>query len=173
MPQREPDNREEVSSPTGFTRFYREHLPAVFGYLVRLTDGNISLAEDLTQDTFVALTTELRRGKPECADVRWLLTVARHRFLDHVRREASAQTKLRLVAMAPVAELPLHDSGRAEVLAGLQGLEPLHRVVLMMRYVDELGVPDIAEAIGRNTTATHSLLARAREQMRRQARDAT
>jgi len=173
MPQRGPEHREDVSSPTGFSRFYREHLPAVYGYLVRLTDGDSSLAEDLTQDTFVALTAELRRDKPECADVRWLLTVARHRFLDHVRREARAQRKLRLVAMAPVDEPSLHDPGRAEVLAGLQGLEPLHRAVLMMRYVDELGVPEIAEAIGRNTTATNSLLARAREQMRRQARHAT
>ena len=163
----------DVSSPTGFARFYREHLPTVYGYLMRLTDGNRSLAEDLTQDTFVALTAELRRGKPECADVRWLVSVARHRFLDHVRREARGERKLRLVASAPVDAPSLHDPGRAEVLAGLQGLDPLHRVVLMMRYVDELGVPEIAEAIGRNTTATHSLLARAREQMRRQGRYAT
>jgi DNA-directed RNA polymerase specialized sigma24 family protein len=41
-----------------------------------------------------------------------------------------------------------------------------HRLVLTMRYIDGLGVPEIAGLIGRTTTATYSLLARARDDLR-------
>ena len=86
MPQPGPEGSDDVMSPAGFSSFYRAHLATVYGYTSRLTGGDRSLAEDLTQDTFLALTRELRRGRVECADIRWLLMVARHRFIDHVRR---------------------------------------------------------------------------------------
>jgi DNA-directed RNA polymerase specialized sigma24 family protein len=37
----------------------------------------------------------------------------------------------------------------------------------VLRYVDDLSVPAVATAIGRNLTATNSLLARARAELRR------
>ncbi|MEO6572131.1 MAG: sigma-70 family RNA polymerase sigma factor [Ilumatobacteraceae bacterium] len=165
----EPDESHDVMSPAGFASFYRAHLATVYGYISRLTGGDRSLAEDLTQDTFVALTRELKRGRAECADVRWLLTVARHRFIDHVRREASVERKLRLVAAGLTHESSPTQPSRAEVLDWLQLVDPLHRVVLMALYIDGSTVPEIADAIGRSTTATHSLLARAREQLRQRA----
>ena len=73
---------------------------------------------------------------------------------------------MRLVATGLAHEASPTDLGRAEVLQWLQVVDPLHRVVLMARYVDGLTVPEIADSIGRSTTATHSLLARAREQLR-------
>jgi RNA polymerase sigma-70 factor (ECF subfamily) len=45
-------------------------------------------------------------------------------------------------------------------------LDPIHRAVLMMRYVDELPVETIARDIGRSLPATYSLLARARAELR-------
>jgi RNA polymerase sigma-70 factor (ECF subfamily) len=54
---------------------------------------------------------------------------------------------------------------RLEVLDGLSSLEPMHRPVLMLRYVDDLAVPSVAETIGRTVTATNSLLARARAEL--------
>jgi RNA polymerase sigma-70 factor (ECF subfamily) len=156
-------HRGEIRSSEDFTRFYRTHLPTVYGYLFRLCAGDRSLAEDLTQDTWVALAREVRRGHGECADVRWLMTVARSRFLDHARRRQRALRKLTLVSSV---DEHFDPPGRREVLAGLSMLEPMHRLVLMLRYVDDLPVPVVADTIGRNITATNSLLARARAALR-------
>lgn len=166
MRQSGTEEADDVMSPAGFASFYRAHLATVYGYTSRLTGGDRSLAEDLTQDTFMALTRELKGGRVECADIRWLLTVARHRFIDHVRREVRAERKLRLVATGLESAASPNEPSRAEVLDWLQLVDPLHRVVLMARYIDGLTVPEIADSIGRSTTATHSLLARAREQLR-------
>jgi RNA polymerase sigma-70 factor (ECF subfamily) len=153
----------DLRSSEHFARFYRTHLPAVYGYLFRLSAGDRELAEDLTQDTWMALAREVRQGHDECADIRWLMTVARSRFLDHARRRQRAIRKLALVSST---EQHADPPSRSEVLAGLSTLEPMHRLVLMLRYVDDLPVPTIAATIGRNVTATNSLLARARAELR-------
>ncbi|MFM2077038.1 MAG: hypothetical protein RJA49_928 [Actinomycetota bacterium] len=156
-------NAPDLRSHAEFTRFYRAHLPAVYGYLFRLCANDQPLAEDLTQDTWMALADEVRRGHHECADVRWLMTVARSRFLDHARREHLGLRKLMLVAGS---EEQVDPPSAGEVLDGLVHIEPIHRLVLVLRYVEDLTVPAVADTIGRNLTATNSLLARARAELR-------
>ena len=151
-------------SEAAFRAFYRGHLPAVYGYLLRLCAGNVAQAEDLTQEVWYALVEELRHGHSERADVRWLITVARSRFVDHARREGRSRAKLMLIW----AER--NDDGEpnsSDVLDRLADLQPIHRAVLVMRYVDGLSVPEIARTINRERTATNSLLARARVELRR------
>jgi RNA polymerase sigma-70 factor (ECF subfamily) len=152
-----------LMAPDAFCEFYRRVLPDVYGYLLRMCAGDRARAEDLTQDVFVALVEELRNGRDERADVRWLITVARSRFLDLVRREQH-RSKLALFRNDGwTADEPTSS----DVLECLAELQPLHRAVLVMRYVDGLAVPEIAGALGRGVPATNSLLARARAELRR------
>jgi len=88
----------DLSAPEEFARFYRTHLPRVYGYLYRLCGNDQALAEDLAQDTWMVLAREVQRGRHECADIRWLVTVARSRFLDHARHEQRRVRKLALIA---------------------------------------------------------------------------
>ena len=147
-----------------FTAFYRAHLPEVYGYLLRLCAGDRAQAEDLTQDVWLALVEELRRGNAERADVRWLITVARSRFVDAARRERRRQSKLELIRREQDRD---DEPSGGDVLDRLDRLQPLHRAVLVLRYVDDLSVPEVAAAIGRRLTPTNSLLARARAELRR------
>jgi RNA polymerase sigma-70 factor (ECF subfamily) len=157
---------EVVMTPDAFCAFYRAHLDDVYGYLLRLCAGDDAQAEDLTQDVWVALIEELRQGHTDRADVRWLITVARSRFLDHARRERRGLSKLALIRRDNQVDV---EPSSDEVLDRLAGLQPLHRAVLVLRYVDGLPVPQVAAAIGRGLTGTNSLLARARAELRRTA----
>lgn len=156
-------------STDAFCAFYRATLPDVYGYLLRLCAGDRALAEDLTQDVWIALVDELRRGRSERADVRWLITVARSRYIDFARRERRRAAKLELLRRDGTVDD--EEPSGADVLACLGELPPLHRAVLVMRYVDGLGVPEIAAALGRGVTATNSLLSRARGDLRRARED--
>ena len=158
----------EVMSAESFCAFYRTYLPSVYGYLLRLCAGDRAQAEDLTQDVWFALVDELNHGHVERADVRWLMSVARSRFVDHARRERLVRSKLALLRR--VDRQDAGDSTRSEVLAHLAGVQPLHRAVLVLRYVDDLPVSEVAATIGRDLTATNSLLARARAELRRRDR---
>jgi len=161
---------EEVMSSEAFCAFYRAHLPSVYGYLLRLCAGDTGQAEDLTQDVWFALVEELRRGRSERADVRWLISVARTKFIDHARRERLGRSKLALVSRPQEPDVQLRPEG---VLAHLSVLPPVYRAVLVFRYVDDLTVAEVAAAIGRDVSATNSLLARARSKLRRAGRGGT
>lgn len=156
---------EDLSSPAAFTRFYRSNLPTVFGYLLRLCGGDRSLAEDLTQDSFLALTAEIKVGHGEAADIRWLLVVARHKFVDHLRRDERGKNRLRLIA-STAEQADDAQPTRANVLEQVARLQPVPRAVIMMRYIDGMPVESIAREIGRSLHATYSLLARARRDLR-------
>ncbi len=147
-----------------FCEFYRRVLPDVYGYLLRLCAGDRARAEDLTQDVWLALVEELRQGRTERADVRWLITVARSRFLDLARREQRRGSKLELIRTHDRID---EEPSGTDVLFWLEELQPLHRLVLVLRYVDDLAVADVASIVGREVTATNSLLARARAELRR------
>jgi RNA polymerase sigma-70 factor (ECF subfamily) len=148
-----------------FDEFYDQALPVVFGYLVRLCGGDREQAWDLTQDSWVTVVDRLAQGQTDKATVGYLLSVARSRYLDAWRRQRRLQHKLRLVwAAAREAETP--DVSAAKVLEHLSACSDEHRVVLMLAYVDDLPVTEIADLLGSSVSSTYALLARARGELR-------
>ncbi len=77
--------------------FFRRESPRLVAALTRIFGvHNLALAEDVAQDAFVrALEVWKVRGIPDNPSA-WLMTTAKNRALDHVRRERTA------VAFAPV-----------------------------------------------------------------------
>ena len=88
-PAEEPNGAPDAE----LARVVRDHVGRLAASLVRLT-GDFALAEDLVQDAVVAaLERWPREGVPTHPDA-WLLTVARNRGLDALRRQANYRTKL-------------------------------------------------------------------------------
>jgi RNA polymerase sigma-70 factor (ECF subfamily) len=93
----------------------------------------------------------------------WLMGVARHKLVDHYRRHGREERKLSLAwsSAGDVATLPF-DVTSAEAVHALSRLSSEHRLVLALRYLDDLTVADVADMIGRSIGATESLIGRAR-----------
>lgn len=149
-----------------FDEFYDSALPVVFGYLLRLCGGDRDRAWDLTQDSWVLVVDRLRQGQTDKATVGFLLSVARSRYLDEWRRQRRLQRKLRLV-WAAAREQEGQDVSAANVLDHLSVCSDQHRVLLMLAYVDDMPVAEIAALLGSSVSSTYALLARARNELRR------
>jgi len=154
-------------APDEFDRFYDEALPVVYGYLLRLCGGDEQAAWDLTQDTWTTLVDQLARGRSELATIPWLISVARSRYLDGWRRHQRLQRKLRLVWAASRDEEDSEVVSLNNATDHISACTPQHRVVLMLAYVDDLPVAEIATLIGSSLSATYALLGRARDELRR------
>ena len=148
-----------------FDEFYDQALPVVYGYLLRLCGGDREQAWDLTQDSWVTVVDRLARGQTDKATVGFLLSVARSRYLDSWRRQRKLQRKLRLV-WAGTRESESPEVSAAKVLEHLSVCRDEHRAVLMLAYVDDIPVPEIAKMLGCSVSSTYSLLARARDELR-------
>jgi RNA polymerase sigma-70 factor (ECF subfamily) len=145
---------------------YDRALEEVYGYL-RHRCGDANLAEDLTSETFMAATRAVRDGRPVDLTTAWLIAVARNKLVDHWRRQGREDSALAAVHAGDDAghwNEPLDLTRAGEVL---RHLGPHHRIVLTLRYVDDLPVRDIAETVGRTEHATEALLVRARQAFRR------
>ena len=155
----------DVFDGVPFDEFYDRALPVVYGYLLRLCGGDADEAWDLTQDSWLVVLDRLAQGHAAKATIGYLLSVARSRYLDAWRRRQRLQRKLRLV-WAASREPDSAELSAAVVLEHLSVCSAEHRVVLMLAYVDDIPVADIAPMLGSSVSATYALLARARDELR-------
>ncbi len=147
---------------------YDVALPHVYGYLLARC-GRTALAEDLTAETFLAAVDAVHREEPVTLSIPWVIGVARHKLVDHWRRQARHERSLRaIVDDSPPPEDPWEvqlDLVRARET--LERLGPHHRAALTLRYLDDLPVPRVAAPLERTMHATEALLVRARIAFRR------
>jgi RNA polymerase sigma-70 factor (ECF subfamily) len=151
-----------------FLSLYERALPEVYGYLLKRVGGDRPVAEDLTSETFLAAVSALRQGDIVHIGVPWLIGTARHKLADHWRRTARTDRLRSALEDEHVeAEDPWDvtlDRVRADGV--LSSLGPHHRAALTLRYLDGLGVPEVAGLLGRTVHATEALLVRARNAFR-------
>ena len=159
------DGESPLVSPAAFIDFYDHAAPVVFRYLVGCVLGDRSTAEDLTQETFAAVVAAARSGRREATTMPWVMGVARHKLVDHYRRSARDDRHLAIswVKGPDSCELESLDSADpTRTIEILRDLSPEHRLVLILKYVDELSAQEIATHLDRSLDATNSLLSRAR-----------
>jgi RNA polymerase sigma-70 factor (ECF subfamily) len=165
-----------LADPDRFRAFYADTLPRVYGYFYHRLGADPTVAEDLTQDTFLAAVAELRRGTHVVAPVPWILGVARHKLLDHIRRQRRAgwaHLSWDDVVDDDTLIAPEDDEvARARAVSALASVPSPQREALLLRHLDGFSVPEVAAAIDRSVSATESLLARGRVSFRRSYREA-
>lgn len=151
---------------------YEAHHAEVFAFLARAT-RDISVAEDLLQDTFLRLTNEAREGRAPLQVRAWLYRVASNLVISRARRQTTAlrwfgrhgrQEREELTAPSPEAGV-MSREGAAEMERVLEGLSADARLALLLSGEGFAGA-EIAETIGRSAAATRTLLCRARARVR-------
>ena len=146
---------------------YDRAVVEVHGYLARRCPR--ADADDLTADTFMAAVDSINRGVVERVTTPWLIGIARHKLVDHWRRVEREQRRLHAVEGHLETEDdpwdPVVDRRVAEQTLGR--LMPMHRLVLSLKYLDELTVSEIAALIDRSTNGVEALLTRAKAEFRR------
>lgn len=150
--------------------------PIVHGFLWARVGGDRTVAEDLLQETLLAAVAAAASFRGESAVSTWMCAIARHRLARHwdaERRAEVARSRLRVVAADEQLDTGDVDEllQREAVAQALGRLPALHRQVLVLKYLDGLGVQDIAAELGRSRVQVQSLLQRARDGLRRELAD--
>jgi len=133
---------------------YQDRLVRYLVYVLGRRDG----VDDLVQETWLRV---MERGKSYDGRSRfepWLFTVARHIAIDFLRRRREvsldAEEDGRPLVMAPVSQAmsPFALAARtedAERLAGaLQELAAVQREALVLRFMEDLSLQEIAAVVG-------------------------
>lgn len=149
-----------------FTALYREALTPVYSYLANRCASQ-AIAEDLVHDCFEVALAAMKRGTE--VSVPWMMRVARNKLIDHYRRDDVRRRHLAKSGTLVRDEVVVWqgEPSRDRALDALAHLSGDHRAVLVLRHMDGLPVPEIADLMGRSVHATESLLVRARAEFKR------
>lgn len=144
---------------------YDELAPAVRGYFAARGAND---PDDLTGDVFVSVASGLSRFRGDDAALRrWAFTIAHHRLVDEYR---SARRRREV----PVGEPPEPDRTAdrdaapidADLRAALDDLTDEQREVIVLRFVADLSLRDVARVLDRRTGAVKMLQSRGLERLR-------
>jgi len=132
---------------------------AVFAFCL-MRSGSRQLAEEIASDVFADAVRHLVGNPTDEISRGW------RRMIDHWRKSERHRRRLeQLMQVRPpgsTGSLGAHEIDDARVLAALESLPPRQRMALLVRYLDELSVSEVAEVIDTSYTGAESVLARAR-----------
>ncbi|MER6568845.1 sigma-70 family RNA polymerase sigma factor [Streptomyces sp. NPDC001093] len=131
-------------------RVFREEAGRLTASLVRLL-GDFDLAEEMVSEAVVEALRRWPSSGPPSRPGAWLLTCARNRALDRIRREARFQDRLpqlaaRIEALPETAEREPDDRLRLIFTCCHPALDPDAQVALTLRAVVGLTTAEIARA---------------------------
>ncbi len=155
----------------GIERVFREEYGRAVAVLARVF-GDIDIAEDAVQDAF----TEAARRWPSAglppSPAGWIITTARNRAIDRLRREAARDDKYAQAALLhaqdePVEEGPVRDDRlRLMFTCCHPALGAAARVALTLRLLGGLTTAEIAHAFLVPETTMAQRLVRAKAKIR-------
>lgn len=139
--------------PEALHVLFETHKDRVYSIALRYC-GDVALAQDITQDTFIKLFSTLASFRGDSKFESWLYRLVVNSCFDHKRKSR------RLVPLfdrfcsllrAPSASA-LEDVMRAEMSGRLHSaiaaLPPEQRMVIVLRYTQNLAYDEIAEIMG-------------------------
>jgi RNA polymerase sigma-70 factor (sigma-E family) len=149
------------------TAIYREHYRSLVR-LALLLVADVATAEDVVQDSFVAMHDGWRRLRDPDKGLSYLRQAVVNRSRSVLRRRGVAERH----APSPAPHMPSAEHSafalldRSQVIAALNTLPSRQREVLILKFYADLGGPQIAAALGISQGAVKSHTSRAMAAMR-------
>jgi RNA polymerase sigma-70 factor, ECF subfamily len=157
-----------VAQGQGFEAFYASSYRRVVGQVFALL-GDLHEAEDVAQDAFAKASFHWARIAAYDQPEAWVRRVAFNQAYNSTRR-----ARRWLVAMArhgPPPDVPAASADRLDLHHALRRLSPRHREVLVLHYVAELPVEEVAAQLRLPVGTVKSRLNRARSALAGQLGD--
>jgi RNA polymerase sigma-70 factor (ECF subfamily) len=164
-----------------FERLFALLAPRIRAFFLRSFSDDVTVAEDLTQTTFLKLHRARTSYRPELPLRFWVFTIAagvrrdelrrRYRLPPHVGEAELEHAELHAVAAAQGTAVDLDVASRADaVRAAINRLPESQRVVLHLHRYEELTFDQIAEVLGTTAGAVRVRASRAYERLREELR---
>jgi RNA polymerase sigma-70 factor (ECF subfamily) len=150
---------------TALAAFVARTQPEVWRLCARL--GDRDAADDLTQEVYLRALPALERFRGDASARTWILQIARHVCVDHVRRSTRRRQLLtRLVQRAePGGAVAPARTGQVELEDVLTGLDADRRAAFVLTQVVGLSYVEAAEVCEVPVGTIRSRVARARSDL--------
>jgi len=167
--------QDEVTSEIKIESLVKEY----FSYIHRLTLSILDdshEADDAAQDTFIAAHRAVEGFRAEANPKTWLTSIAVNACRSRMRKRkvrqalSTALVALHLLKNPPSSpeEVAIQSEIDRSIWLAVDALDEKHRTPVILRYVHELNVPEIAEILHLSQGTIHSRLHYARQKLQAQ-----
>ena len=170
-------------SEHAFQTLVERYQRPVFSLVARMVRDH-GIAEDVTQEIFVKAWMALARYDPRRRFASWLFKIASNAAIDHLRRKKLPTTPIESSNPDESSILDRIEDERAEAAdtlvkrhelaaaleAATAALRPEYRLVVLLRFKEELPYRDIAEVTGMPLGTVKTNLQRARREIEQRLR---
>ena len=162
-------------SQAAFEQIVRRYQRPVLSLIARMT-GDLALAEDLAQETFVKAFRHLKRFDPGRRLSSWLFRIAHNTTLDTLRKVRPELLELdglrdgdspRELTAAPAPDTVEQAALGAALTQALQSLRPVHRAAIALRYDEDLPFDEIGHILGVPEVTARTYVHRGRKELAR------
>ncbi len=130
--------------------------------------GDVALAEDAAQDSFLKAYEHLQDFRGECSEKTWLMRIALNTCRDYRRRawfwRMDRRVSVEDMLLSSDAPAPKDDA----VLEAVMRLPQGEKETVLLRYYQEMKLKEISEVLGVPEGTVTSRLNRARRRLRSQ-----
>jgi RNA polymerase sigma-70 factor (ECF subfamily) len=129
--------------------------------------GDYHSAADVSQEAFVKAYEQLAGLRKPKAFGAWLMKITRRCALDSLRRkpkETQLEPKIATSIESPDGQL---DEDKQRLLAAVVKLPRSEKQVVILRYLGDNSVKDVADIVGRSVGTVTKQLSRAHERLRK------
>ena len=151
-----------------FEALYRLHVDKVYGLCLRMT-GNVSEAEDCTQEAFILAWNKLTKFRGDSAFSTWLHRIAVNAVLGRIRKRKREHDRIQAVADSQPARVTTGDTGEMrDLAAAVDRLPEGARHVFVLHAVYGYSHDEAAEMLGIASGTSKAQMHRARRLLAQQ-----
>lgn len=152
-----------------FTLLYRRYAGKVFAKCISML-GDEGLARDATQDIFIKVLLNLARFSEQSSFSTWVYSITYNYCIDLIRKKKKLPflftedvSKLSRETEVEVPDSVLLEMKQERLEKVLDQLPPGDKAILLMKYIDDLQIKDIADILGKTESAIKMQIMRAKQ----------
>lgn len=160
----------EVKKKEYFTDQYAQCFDYVYSYIYARTAGNRQMTEDIVQETFSAAWLALDRFNNRSSFRTWLCSIAKNKLRESYRKSICREkyeildndSCIESVSSFDLEQFEIDKEKRQCVQKALNQINPLYRYVLILKYMDDMSVKEIAKELEKSVKSVDGILQRAK-----------
>ena len=163
--------RIQNGDPNAFELLVKKYYQNIYEFCVRRCNGDVALAADLTQDTFLKLVENIQRYKPTGKFHNYLLTIAVNICNNHYKKKAPVlldiDTNYSTQSSVDISEEILRQENSKIVQWAINQLPDMQKEVIILRFYHGCKIKEIASITGVGLPTAKSRLKQGLGKMRR------
>ncbi|KXG42521.1 RNA polymerase sigma factor SigW [Tepidibacillus decaturensis] len=164
-----------------FAELITQYKDKIFNLAYRML-GNIQEAEDVSQDTFIRVYTNLSRYDDQHKFSTWIFRIATNLAIDRMRKKKADfsldanwdqeegtdwHSKLADPKNGPEEEVVAKEM-EDTIQQAIMSLPPKYRSIMVLRYLEDLSIQEISQIVHLSESTVKTRLHRGREALRKQ-----